>query len=47
MILTNESETSTMTGENKHSPNELTISHREPNVFDRYAPLDKTSQETK
>ncbi len=45
MIPTNESEISTMTRENKDSPNELTISHREPNVFDCYAPLDRTSQE--
>jgi hypothetical protein len=46
-IPTNESETSKMTGGNNDSPNQLTISHREPNVFDRYAPLDRTSQETK
>jgi hypothetical protein len=47
MIPTNESETSKMTGENKDSPNQLTISRREPNVFDRYAPSDRTSQEAK
>jgi hypothetical protein len=47
MILTNESETSKMTGENNDSQNQLTISHREHNVFDRYAPLDRMSLETK
>jgi len=42
MIPTNESETSKVTGEQR-----LAKRTHDPNVFDRYAPLNGTSEETK